>query len=428
MAHKTLKISAAAAAGALILAGCSSGDGSSSASGGEIRLWTHNAGNPDELAVVEQIVEDFNASHETQVIIEAFPQVSYNDAVVAAATSGDLACIIDMDGPIMPNWAWAGYLSPLDLDQTLLDSMLPTTIGTYQDQVYSVGPYDTAVGYLARVSALEEADVRVPTIDEPWTADEFDGVLESLSALEGYDYAVDLSVWDTAEWWPYAYAPFQQSFGGDLIDRETLLSSDGVINSAESVAFGEWFQSVFDDGYASRTPTEGSQDFIQGNVPLVLTGGWNVLAAVEQWGEDEVAILPPVDFGTGPKTGAGSWQWGISEACGNKEAANEFVAFLLQDEYLVAYSDATGNFPTTETAMASAQYYGSDGVMAPLYEIASNYAVIRPPTPGYAVISSVYDKAMHDIMAGADVQQAFDQAASDIDANISANDGYGLSD
>lgn len=33
---------------------------------------------------------------------------------------------------------------------------------------------------------------------------------------------------------------------------------------------------------------------------------------------------------------------------------------------------------------------------------------------------------MHDIMAGADPQTAFDQAVKDIDANIQANDGYGF--
>ena len=75
----------------LVLAGCggkapSSGGGSSE--GGELTLWTHNAGNKEELAIVNQIVSDYNASQtKNKVKVQAFPQAAYNDAVTAAATS-----------------------------------------------------------------------------------------------------------------------------------------------------------------------------------------------------------------------------------------------------------------------------------------------------------------------------------------------------
>lgn len=427
--RKMLTAAAALTVAALALGGCSSATSrDEGATGGGMKMWTHNAGNEAELAVVKQIIDDWNASHDVQIVEEAFPQASYNDAIVAAASSGDLPCILDLDAPIMPNWAWAGYLAPLSLDKGLTDSMLPSTVGVYDGEIYSVGPYDTAVGYLARASALEEAGVRVPTIEEPWDQAEFMESMDKLKTLDEYEYPVDMSVWDTAEWWSYAYAPFQQSFGGDLVDRDSYLTAEGVINGPESVAFGEWFQGLFDEGYASRTPTEGSQDFLQGKVPLVLTGGWNVIAAYDVYGDEEVLILPPVDFGNGPKTGAGSWQWGVSATCDQQEAANEFLEFLMQDEYLVAYSDALATFPATEAAQKASEYYREGGIMEPLYNISKNYAMVRPVTPGYAVISSVYDKALHDIMAGSDPQSSFDQAAKDIDANIAANDGYGFTE
>ena len=103
----------------LVLAGCGgkapSGGGGTS-SGGELTLWTHNAGNKEELAIVNQIVSDYNASQtKNKVKVQAFPQAAYNDAVTAAATSKKLPCILDIDAPIVPNWAWAGYLAKLDL-------------------------------------------------------------------------------------------------------------------------------------------------------------------------------------------------------------------------------------------------------------------------------------------------------------------------
>lgn len=427
MKRRNLLLSAAVSAPLLALgAACSSSTSRGGGSGDTITMWTHNGGNAEELAVVEKVVEDFNAQSEKQIVIESFPQASYNDAIVAAAASGDLPDILDLDGPIMPNWAWSGYLAPLEMDPEVIDAMLPTTVGRFKDQIYSVGPYDTAMAILARKSALEAAAVRIPEIDTPWTLEEFNDAMASLSELPDYEFGIDLGVSETAEWWSYAYSPMLQSFGGDLIDRDTYLSADGFLNGPEGIEFGTWFQSVFEKGWASKTPTTGGADFVQGVVPMTWAGGWQVLTAQEAHGADDVLILPPPDFGTGPRTGAGSWQWGISADSPHITEASEFLSFLMQDEYLVAYSDATGNFPTTASAVEKSENYRPGGPLEPIYEVSTKYAQVRPETPAYPVISSVFDKAMHDIMAGADVQVSLDQAVSDIDANIESNDGYGF--
>ena len=77
----------------------------------ELSLWYHGAGNEVEREILVGIIEDFNASQsEYKVVLEEFPQLSYNESIVAAALSGDLPDIIDVDGPVMPNWAWSGYM------------------------------------------------------------------------------------------------------------------------------------------------------------------------------------------------------------------------------------------------------------------------------------------------------------------------------
>ena len=71
-------------------------------------MWTHSAGNPRELAVYDQIIADFNASQdEYEVQYVAFPQLDYNTSVVSAAQGG-LPCLLDVDGPVTPAWAWSG--------------------------------------------------------------------------------------------------------------------------------------------------------------------------------------------------------------------------------------------------------------------------------------------------------------------------------
>lgn len=199
--RKASAITATAMIATLALAGCSSQQGGGSDSA--ITLWTHNGGNPEELAVVQEAVDDFNSSHpDSQIELTAFPQASYNDSIVSAASSGDLPCILDLDGPIMPNWAWSGYLSPLQLSEETTSGLLDSTKGIYNDQLYSVGPYDTSLAFLARRSVLEEHNIRIPDADKPWTLEEFNSALEELKTDSNFDYAIDMSVWDKAEWWP----------------------------------------------------------------------------------------------------------------------------------------------------------------------------------------------------------------------------------
>lgn len=415
----------AAAAATVTLAACSSQGGESSGGSGGISLWTHNGGNEDELAVVQSAVDAFSeANPDTSVDLKSFPQASYNDSIAAAAVSGDLPDILDLDGPIMPNWAWAGYLSPLSVSSDLEGRIIDSAKGYWNDTLYSIGPYDTSLCFLGRKSAFDAAGVPVPAVDKPWTKDEFNDALSKLGQLPDYDVAVDMGVWDTAEWWPYAYAPMLQSFGGDLIDRETYRTAEGFLNGTAAVEWGTWFRSLFADGYASQTPGTDGTDFLQSKVPLVYTGGWKVLKAQEALGEDEVLILPPVDFGKGAHVGGGSWQWGVSATSKNSEIANKFIEFLMQDEYLVKYSNAIGNFPSVASATAQTDNYGEGKPLEPVYEIGTTYALLRPATPGYKVISSVFDKAARDIVSGSDVQSALDQAVKDIDADIASNNGY----
>ena len=98
---------------AIALTGCGqAGQGDTTTADGrtQLTMWTHSAGNPAELEVYEQIISDFNASQDDyEVVHESFPQGAYNDAIVAAAASGDLPCLLDLDGPIMPNWASVSY-------------------------------------------------------------------------------------------------------------------------------------------------------------------------------------------------------------------------------------------------------------------------------------------------------------------------------
>lgn len=410
----------------LVLTACG---GASAAQDGrtELTMWTHSAGNLAEIEVLDQIIADYNAGQDEYVIrVELFPQAAYNDALIGAAATDDLPCLLDLDGPNVPNWAWANTLAPLELPPEKTDQFLPSTLSVWDGEIYAIGYWDAALSILARRSVLERHDIRIPTLDEPWTREEFEAALDSLAADPEFDYAIDLGAADTGEWYPYAYSPFLQSFGGDLIDRETFSTAEGTLNGPEAEEFARWFRSLFaTPGWSTLNPTPGREDFPLGNAALAWNGNWAAPRAFEAFGDD-VLFLPPPDFGNGPAIGGASWQWAISANCPHLEAARDYLELSIEPEYIAAFSTNTGLIPATQAAADLTEDYASGGPLETTREFSEQLAVIRPPTPAYPLISSVTEKAFRDIANGADPAGALGQAVDQIDTNIRANDGYGL--
>ncbi|MCT9000208.1 sugar ABC transporter substrate-binding protein [Chelativorans intermedius] len=393
----------------------------------ELTMWYHGAGNEVESRIINQIVDDFNASQsDWKVVIESFPQLSYNDSVVAAALAGNLPDILDVDGPVMPNWAWSGYLQPLPIDESVIADFLPGTKGYWDGELYSVGLWDAAVALYARRSTLEELGLRTPTLEEPWTGEEFMAALDAAKASGKYEYAFDPGMAWTGEWYPYAFSPFLQSFGGDIVDRSTYQTADGVLNGDAAIAFGEWWQSLFAEGYApgtSQDPADRDAGFIDGRYAFQWNGNWAAVATLEK--VDDLVFLPAPDFGNGPKIGAASWQFGVSATSEHPEGAAAFIEFALQDKYLAAFSDGIGLIPATPSAAAMTKNYKEGGPLAVFFDLSKEQALVRPVTPGYVVAAKVFEKALADIANGADVADTLDAAVDEIDADIQRNNGYG---
>ncbi|MEY1554126.1 ABC transporter substrate-binding protein [Yoonia sp. R2331] len=412
-------------AGALL---ASTGLVSGAAAQTELSMWYHGAGGEVEGAIIRQIVDDFNASQgDYTVTLESFPQESYNDSIVAAALAGNLPDIIDVDGPVMPNWAWAGYMQPLDIDESLIADFLPGTKGMWDGQLYSIGLWDAAVALYARQSMLDELGLRTPTLDAPWSGEEFMAALDAAKASGSCEYALDLGMAWTGEWYPYAFSPLLQSFGGDIVDRSTYQTAEGALNGDAALEFGDWWQSLFTEGYApgtSQDPADRDTGFIDGKYCFSWNGNWAAVATLDA-GVDDVVFLPAPDFGAGNTIGAASWQFGVAASSEAPEGANAFIEFALQDKYLAAFTDGIGLIPSTPTAAEMTETYKEGGPLNVFFELSNQQALVRPVSPGYVVAAKVFEKALADIANGADVADTLDAAVDEINTDIERNGGYG---
>ena len=391
-----------------------------------LTMWYHGAGNEVEAKIINQIVADFNGSQaDWKVEMQSFPQIAYNDAVVAAALAGNLPDILDVDGPVMPNWAWSGYLQPLQIDETKIANFLPGPQGRWDGKLYSIGLWDAAVALVTRQSYLDELGLRTPTLDAPWTGDEFQAALDAAKASGKFKYALDLGMAWKGEWYPYAFSPFLQSFGGDIVDRSTYKTAEGALNGDAALKFGAWWQGLFTGGYAQATqdPADRDNGFGAGDYAFSWNGNWAALNALKAF--PDTVFLPAPNFGAGSKIGAASWQFGVTTKSEHPDGASKFIEFALQDKYLADFSNGIGLIPATPTAAEMTENYKAGGPMAVFFALTKAQALVRPVTPGYVVEAKVFEKALADIASGAEVQATLDAAVDEIDADIEKNGGYG---
>jgi multiple sugar transport system substrate-binding protein len=397
-----------------------------------VDVWFHS-GKGEEREVLDAQVTAFNEIQD-DVIVNAIqlPEGSYNDQVNSAALAGDLPCLLDFDGPFLYNYAWAGYLQPLDdfVPADVKADFLPSIIaqGTYGGKLYSLGTFDSGLAIWANKSYLEAADVRIPTgINDPWDMDEFMAAMDAVMALDGVEYAIDFKLnYGAGEWQSYGFAPIIQSFGGDLIDRSDYQSADGALNGAEAVAAMEWFQSLFEDGYAIASPA-GDDDFYGSKVAaMAWVGHWMYGPHTEGLGEDAI-LIPMPKLGDKAVTGMGSWNWGLTSTCETPAEAYKFLAFITTPSEILHMTNANGAVPARKSAIEMSELFGEGGLLNIfVQQLEGGVALERPITPAYPVITSSFDTATRNIIAGADVQSELDAAVATIDQDIEDNQGYPL--
>lgn len=392
----------------------------------ELVMYTHTGGVSGEYKNILKTVTDFNKSQgKYKVVIKKFPQANYNDAIVASAAANRLPCIMDIDAPVAPAWAYAGYLSPLTVPKSVTDKFQSSAKGFYNGKLYTLGFFEAAIGIFARKSILNELGIRVATIDKPWTLSEFNDAMAKAKASGKYKWAISMGTGWTGEWYPYGYSPLLQSFGGDLIDRKTFKTSEGILNGPNALKWGSWFQDIFAKGYAPKKETGEERDngFAKGEIAFAWNGSWGAEAAVKTLGSDFV-VLPPPALGPKAYIGGGSWQWAISSTCPYKEGANAWLTYAAQTKYQLNFVDEQLLLPVTAEAASQSKYFGPNSELGIFQKLSAEYALIRPATPAYPVIAKIFEVATTNIINGADVQKELDSAVDQIDKNLKDNYYY----
>lgn len=394
-----------------------------------VTVWVHS-GKGEERDATAQMLADFNSLQDAiKVELTRLPEGSYNEQVSAAALSGDLPDLLDFDGPNLYNYAWSGHIIPLDdyITPELKADLLPSIIdqGTYDGKIYALGTFDSGLSIWANKAYLEKAGIRIPTsMEDRWSFDEFNDALARLQALPEVEYAIDFKMnYGQGEWYTYGFSPIVQAFGGDLIDRSDFQSAEGVLNGPEAVAAMEWFQSLFEKGYANAAPAGDDSFYNSKTSALSFVGHWMKEPHMQGLGQD-LLLLPMPEMGDGVATGMGSWCWGITSRAKEPNAAWEFLNFMLSPNNILVMTKGNGAVPARQTALSRAPEYQEGGMLKVFKDQLESIAVPRPQTPAYPTITVAFAEAVQNIVNGADVQDELDKAVMKIDQDIEDNNGY----
>ncbi|AVV41145.1 hypothetical protein C6376_06505 [Streptomyces sp. P3] len=420
------------------LAACGGGGGADTSaeagSGtGTISVWAHQ-GQKSEDAVLQNAVKSFNSSQDKiKVELKLIPGNDYTKTITATDAS-QLPDVMEFDGPTMANFVYNKKLTAID-DYVSSRTMANATAaakaqGAVGGRHYGLGMYDSGLGVYGNKKLLDAAGVKYPTgLSDDWTAAEFTAALKTLKAKDSDGKTLDLQENNgyATEWGTYGFAPVVWSAGGSLLKggkAEGALDTPAVVSAVKTLQSWKPYVDPNTDGNA----------FAKGRVALSWVGHWMYPAYSQALGDDLV-VLPLPDFGEGPKTGQGSWAWGIGADSKNGKAAGAFLDYLLDDANVSAMTTANGAPPATRSALAKSSLYRQGG---PLQLFADQLAkpcgdtditttcvaVTRPVTAGYPTVTAKFSEALNSVYGGADPKSALEKAARAIDQDFSDNDGY----
>ncbi len=399
-------------AGALALTGCSAGpadDGPTT-----ITFW-HGYTEADG-DVLDQIVEDFNASQDdVEIRTEVRTWDSIDDTLLPALSAGEGPQIVAMPAERMPVYADRGAF--VDLTDLYAESDALATLSEPVVDMVTLGEEQFAVptGFVPLSVFYNKAlfaEAGIEAFPETW--DEWVEVAERLTVDENGDGTPEqygLTVPDHGSFlWPSLFL----SGGGDIVE-----DGASVVDSSENLQTLEYWTAAVRDGKISPTGLDGiaaDELYSAGQAAMHLGGPWLATISEENGIDYGIAAIP-----AGPSEQAATAigvAMGITAEAEDAQiaGAQAFFEYFLSEDVATEWSLASGWPPLRSDIPVEA--VSSNPVVAALTEIA---ATGRPLLPGVVATTDVItavDNLTQRAVAGQDPEALLGEAQAAIDAAL----------
>ncbi|MGN0353787.1 MAG: extracellular solute-binding protein [Muricoprocola sp.] len=389
-----------------------------------IRIWLADGSEAEFYKTMLSAIDEENDAFTIEY--EIFPNDELVSKLQLAPSVGDTPDLVVIDSLRVPLFMTQDMIACIDdyVDDELRNDLLPSVIGecTYDDKLYGVAQFESGLSLWGNKSMLEAAGVRIPTsYTDAWTKEEFEDALSKLKE-NGLEYPLYLRQ-NSPRTWYFTYLPVVRSFGGDFMDRETLLT-DGTLNSAETVEAFSYISWLVDNGYVDPLCDYDDGFYNKKENALSLVGHWATTAITDALGEDAI-LIPIPDFGEGVYTGSGSTVWTMTTAAeenGNADCAWEIMKSVVSTENIAEVTTVNGGIPARMSVLENDERFAEGGQLY-LYreQLEAGISYLRPLTPAHQTVYDAVEVAATNILLGADPQSELDNAAKSVDMTIVEN-------
>ncbi|MDM8085553.1 sugar ABC transporter substrate-binding protein [Cellulomonas cellasea] len=324
----------AALVGTLALTACGS-DGSGE-EGGEKKLTFMFRGGPDEKKAYEAAIAKFTEDTGVAVEVIVTDADQYATKLQAAVAGNKVPDVFYIEQANLQSYVNSGVLKDITVD---LDNLWEFGVDSYrydgkvqgQGALYGlpkdVGPF--SFGY--NKTMFEAAGIPLPSVDEPYTLDEFVDVAKKLTLDTDGDGELDQ--WGTGLNVQWNLQPFVWSNGGDWTNEDKTKVTVDTPEFAEAL---QWFADL--QNVHGVTPSaeqaqtlDTYQRWMAGEIGFFPVGPWDVSTYAKL--DFDWDLIPYPAGSTGKSaTWVGSLGIGVSNTSKHPADAAKLVTYLSADE------------------------------------------------------------------------------------------------
>ena len=327
------------------LGGCASGGAppeGGSAAGEKLTILIGSSGDA-ETSAVQAAADAWGTENDTEV--EVIAASDLNQQLAQGFAGGDEPDLFYMGWDQFQTFAGKGFLETYAADLPNAGDFYPELVDTFtSEDVFTCAPKDfSTLGLIVNTDAWAAAGLTEADVPTDWAGLEAVATKLTTGAQVGLSFGLE-----------YARAgAFMNQAGGEVVNED---GTEVTLDSKENLAGLEFIKKLHAAG-VYKTPAEldagwSGEALGQGKAAMVIEGPW--IKGIKGDFPDRKYMPYELPAGPGGKsTFTFSNCWGIPEGSETLEAASSLVEFLTSDEQQMAFADAFGVIPSTESAAAT---------------------------------------------------------------------------
>lgn len=377
-------------------------------------VWIMQPGSDQLERILQATADEFEAANRgVTVDLQFVPWTSAHDRFVTAVGGGRVPDLAEMGTTWTPEFAALDVLAPVDAggDDFVESVAASATVG---GKTYGYPWYAGARTLIYRRDVLERVGANVPGT---WG--------ELLQVGQKIADQTDLFPFGLSGQNRHLFLPLVWQAGGEIAVQQagTWKSRMGSPEAVEAFAFYKemWDRNWAPDGAVNWTSADVRDAFANGDIAMIVGGGWDLAAILDSNPELKGKIgtaLTPAGPGGSRAAFAGGSHLVVFEQSDQHDLAKRFARFMLQPDRVATFAQQLGFLPATASGIA-ATGVKDDPLYQPFARQLLDHSRTYPPSPAWGKLEGdkLFINAMQSVLIGKqDVSSALADVARQMDA------------